>query len=92
MKKVRAHTIISGKVQGVYFRVKTKYTADINSVCGWVRNRNDGSVEAVFEGDEDNVKAVLGWCNHGPFLSEVKEVSVTFEETFQDYNEFNITY
>ncbi|MBU4286962.1 MAG: acylphosphatase, partial [Proteobacteria bacterium] len=51
-KKVRAHAIISGRVQGVFFRMETKRVADSCEVLGWVRNRRDGTVEAVFEGNE----------------------------------------
>ena len=52
-EKVRAHTVISGRVQGVFFRMETKQAAERFGVSGWVKNRREGTVEAVFEGDRD---------------------------------------
>ena len=63
---VRAHAIITGIVQGVFFRMETQRAAEQHNVVGWVRNRRDGSVEAVFEGDRKEVDAVLDWCREGP--------------------------
>ena len=63
--KVRVHAIISGRVQGVFFRMETKRAADRFGVAGWVKNQRDGTVEAMFEGDQDKVDAVLEWCNEG---------------------------
>ena len=58
-KLVRASVVITGKVQGVYFRAETQRAAKQRNVRGWVRNRSNGSVEAIFEGDEPSVKAML---------------------------------
>ncbi len=60
--KVRAHAIISGRVQGVFYRMETKRAADDIGVSGWVRNLRDKTVEAVFEGQKERVNAVLDWC------------------------------
>ena len=62
MSMVRAHVIIRGMVQGVYFRAHTRDEAKAHSVTGWVKNRKDGGVEAVFEGGEDDVKKVILLC------------------------------
>jgi acylphosphatase len=59
MNKVRAHVLVSGKVQGVFFRQKTQRQALSFGVTGWVRNLPDGRVEAVFEGEEEAVKALV---------------------------------
>jgi acylphosphatase len=91
-EKVRAHAAISGKVQGVFFRMETKNTADSYGVTGWVRNRSDGSVEAVFEGDRQNVKKVIDWCKRGPTFSRVEEVDVQWEDGIKGHNMFEITY
>jgi len=64
--RVRAQTIITGKVQGVFFRMETQRAARSHGVTGWVRNKMDGSVEAVIEGEEADVKATLAWCQEGP--------------------------
>ena len=58
-KKTRARVLVSGRVQGVYFRMETKQEAERTGVCGWVRNREDGAVEAVFEGAEDLVVSMI---------------------------------
>ena len=90
--KVRAHAIISGRVQGVFFRVETKRAADGFGVYGWVRNRRDGTVEALFEGDRDGVDAVLGWCKEGPAHARVSDVNVDWENYTGEFTEFDITY
>jgi acylphosphatase len=91
-KKVRAHVIISGRVQGVFFRMETKRAADSCEVLGWVRNRRDGTVEAIFEGNEENVNSILEWCKGGPRLADVKKVDVELEDYTGDYYEFELRY
>ena len=91
-KKVRAHAIISGKVQGVFFRMETQRAARGHNVSGWVRNRMDGSVEAVFEGEEANVKATLAWCRTGPPHARVSHVDVTWQEYTGEFEIFEVTY
>jgi acylphosphatase len=59
---------------------------------GWVRNRRDGTVEAVFEGNEENVNSILGWCKDGPRLADVKKVDVKLEDYKGDYYEFELRY
>jgi acylphosphatase len=90
--KVRAHAIISGRVQGVFFRMETKRAADGFGVLGWVRNRRDGTVEALFEGDQDRVDAVLAWCKEGPAHARVSDVSVDWEAYVGGFSRFEITY
>ncbi|MCK5508453.1 MAG: acylphosphatase [Desulfobacterales bacterium] len=91
-KKMRVHAIISGRVQGVFFRMETKRAADNCKVLGWVRNKIDGTVEAVFEGNEENVNSILGWCKDGPRLADVEKVDVTPEDYKGEYSEFKLRY
>ena len=91
-KKVRAHTIISGRVQGVFFRVETKRAADGFGVFGWVKNRSDGTVEALFEGDQGRVDAMLEWCQEGPAHAQVSDVKVEWEDYAGEFTTFDITY
>jgi len=63
---VRFRVIVSGRVQGVFYRDTCRRLADRLGVCGWVRNRSDGTVEAVIEGDRDDVGELLAWCREGP--------------------------
>jgi acylphosphatase len=72
--KARAHVFVSGRVQGVFFRTETKYKADGYGVKGWVRNLPDGRVEAVFEGEEEAVKALIEFCKRGPQGARVTSV------------------
>lgn len=89
---VRAHVIISGRVQGVCFRMETQHAAETLGVSGWVRNRNDGTVEALFEGDKASVEQMIQWCEKGPPLSDVKRVGVRWEKYIGEVKGFEITY
>jgi acylphosphatase len=90
--KVRARAIISGRVQGVFYRMETKRAADRIGVFGWVRNLKDGSVEAVFEGERVRVEAVLDWCRQGPPHADVTDVTATWSEYSGEFDGFNISF
>ena len=75
-KRVVAH----GRVQGVFFRDSTRREAQSAGVTGWVRNRADGAVEAVFEGDDHAVERMVDWTRHGPRGADVDGVDVAGEE------------
>ena len=77
--KIRAYAIISGRVQGVFFRMETKQAAQRFGVSGWVRNLRDGTVEAVFEGKKGQVDAILDWCSQGPANALVTDVRTEME-------------
>lgn len=87
MKK-RAHIIVEGDVQGVYYRATTAEVAEKNNVSGWVKNKPDGTVEAVFEGEESDVIKVIEWCRIGPIRARVDDVIVTWEEFQGEFDEF----
>lgn len=76
---VRRRVIVSGRVQGVWFRGSTEAEARAAGVCGWVRNLADGRVEAVFEGPAPAVDALVAFCRRGPRHARVEGVEV-FEE------------
>ena len=80
MAIVRAHLKIYGRVQGVGFRRSMQREARKLGVNGWVRNLPDGSVEAVLEGDEERVEALIGWAHQGPPLARVTRVEVKWEQ------------
>ena len=92
MPNIRAHVIISGHVQGVFYRAHTRDFARKFNVNGWVKNRTDGRVEAVFEGDEEDVKSIIDWCNDGPPGASVAGVEVRWEEHKADFKGFEIIY
>jgi len=91
-KNVRAHVIISGRVQGVFFRANTVRAAQRSGITGWVRNKRDGTVEAVFEGEDDQVKAVLAWCRTGDPPARVSNLQIDWEEYRGEFSEFSFTY
>ena len=91
-ENVRAHVIISGRVQGVAFRADTRWTAQRIGVFGWVRNRRDGTVEAVIEGDTSRVENMLAWCRRGPALARVDDVKLEWEPYTGEFTQFVITF
>jgi len=78
--RARARVVISGKVQGVYFRGTAEDEARSRGLTGWVRNTPDGQVEAAFEGEQAAVEAMIAWCHRGPPAARVTGVTVTWEE------------
>jgi acylphosphatase len=73
---VRAHLVVRGRVQGVWFRGSMQDEAERLGVAGWVRNRPDGTVEAEAEGARETVDELIAWANHGPPGARVAGVSV----------------
>ncbi|MEB3765905.1 MAG: acylphosphatase [Desulfurococcales archaeon] len=93
MAKVRAHLLVHGRVQGVFFRANMKRIAEENNVTGWVRNLPDGrTVEAVLEGERENVERVVCWALHGPPAAEVEALEVKFEEYRGEFKDMSIRY
>jgi acylphosphatase len=78
--EARARVRVRGRVQGVFFRVETRDRARSLGLAGWVRNRPDGTVEAVFEGESERVQSMVGWCGRGPSGASVDGVDVEWEE------------
>ncbi|MDY6770518.1 MAG: acylphosphatase [Candidatus Nanohaloarchaea archaeon] len=74
------HVFIKGRVQGVTFRASTKQKAEELGLDGWVRNLDDGRVEAVFQGDDEALEQIVEFCHHGPSPAEVENVGLTEEE------------
>ena len=91
-EKTRAHVIISGRVQGVFFRMETKRAAGEFGVFGWVKNQRDGTVEAVFEGDQDPVEAIVDWCRQGPPGADVADVTVNWDDYTGEFKGFDIDF
>lgn len=87
---VRRHVVVHGFVQGVGFRYAVERAARARGVAGWVENRADGTVEAVFEGDRDDVEALVDFCRRGPRGAEVRDVSVS-EEPAEGLAGFRVT-
>jgi len=88
--KVRAHVFVSGRVQGVFFRVKTRNEAAKRNVAGWVRNTSDGNVEAIFEGEKADVEQLIDFCRRGPPSARVTEIDVQWETYVGEFKDFKI--
>jgi len=88
--KARTHVIISGRVQGVFFRVETRNQALKRNVAGWVRNMADGRVEAVFEGEKEDVEKLIVFCKKGPQGAQVTKVDFYWEEYTGKFTGFKI--
>ncbi len=88
----RAHVFVSGRVQGVFFRFETKELARRLGVGGWVRNRRDRRLEAVFEGEKEDVERMIEFCRRGPSGAMVTDVEVRWEEPTGEFEGFNVRY
>ena len=88
MRNKRAHVLVRGRVQGVWFRGSTEEEATRLGINGWIRNLPDGSVEAVFEGPEEAVHEMVAWCRMGPRFAHVSDVEVDFEPYTGEFNTF----
>lgn len=86
----RAHIFIEGRVQGVGFRYFTKTNAQKIGLTGWVKNRADGRVEAIFEGPKEEVLTMIEQCQKGPRASEVNNIDLKWEEVDSTINSFQI--
>ncbi len=91
-EKARAHVLVKGRVQGVLFRAATRDEARLRGVRGWVRNRSDGSVEAIFEGERKKVEEMIEFCHYGPPAARVSSVEVRWEEYTGEFKDFYIRY
>ena len=92
MKQQRIHLLVSGKVQGVFFRQALKVIAKNNNVLGWVRNLKDGHVEAVLEGDTKDINLVVEWTRIGSANSRVDDIEVTNEGFKNEFLTFEVLY
>ena len=90
--KIRAHVIVTGKVQGVFYRAETASKAKQLRLTGWVRNLPDGRVEGIFEGEETNVQKMVDFCRRGPPNAYVVDVEVRRQEWKGEFDNFTVKY
>ena len=86
----RAHLFVTGRVQGVFFRLETKHNADRHDVKGWVRNLPDGRVEALFEGEKHAVETLIAFCRQGPSGAEVAKIELTWQTYTGEFDRFKV--
>ena len=92
MSGQRVRIFVTGKVQGVFFRQSLKVMAKKNNVFGWVRNLQDGRVEAVLEGDEEKISKLIEWAQEGPANSRVEDVDTHNEKFIAEFLKFDVLY
>ena len=88
--KARAHVLVSGRVQGVFFRLKTRHEATKRNVVGWVRNTPDNQVEAIFEGQKEAVEKMIEFCRKGPTEANVTDVTIQWQTYTGEFRDFKI--
>ena len=88
----RIHVFVTGRVQGVFFRQSTRVIAIKNNVNGWVRNLDDGRVEIVAQGKEQDIDNLTNWCKTGPANSRVDEFELKEELIAEEFENFEVRY
>ena len=89
MPETRARALVSGRVQGVFFRAAAAETAEQAGLAGFVRNLRDGRVEVVFEGDKETIRRLIDWCHQGPTSARVDSVEVFWEAATGEFIGFS---
>lgn len=92
MAKARAHLLITGRVQGVFYRAFTEEVALSLNLKGWVRNTPGGDVEAVFEGEKDKIEKAIEMCRKGPPAARVQDIKVEWHDFKGEFSTFTIRY
>lgn len=90
--KSRVHIYVFGVVQGVFFRANTQEQASMLGITGWVKNKSDGSVEIVAEGEKGQLDALVQWTKHGPSTANVTKHQYIWEEYKNEFKNFEIRY
>ena len=88
--RARAHVVFHGRVQGVYFRAHCRQRAYELGLTGWVRNRPDGTVEALFEGEREVVAEAIAWNRTSQPRARVSDVEVTWSEATGEFQTFEV--
>lgn len=92
MARARARIVVSGIVQGVFFRHNTCSQAEKVNVTGWVKNLWDGKVEALLEGEREDLEKMIAWCRQGPAGAQVDKVEVKWEEYKGEFDSFSVNW
>jgi len=87
---IRARIFVRGKVQGVFFRENTKQKAQEIGLTGWVRNTDDGGVEAMFEGEREKILEIIDWGKTGPALAKVDNIEIEWQDFQNKFSSFQV--
>lgn len=88
----KAHIVVGGLVQGVFYRSNTKETALALGLAGWAKNLRGGDVEIVVEGEKAQIEKLIEWCRHGPPVAKVTSLDVEWKEARGEFNSFSIRF
>jgi len=91
-KKNRIHVFVSGRVQGIGYRDGVRRKAGKLGIFGWVKNLEDGRVEAIFEGEEGGIEEIVEWVKTGPFLAKVEKIDIVPENFSGEFKDFKIIF
>lgn len=86
----RAHVVVHGRVQGVFYRVTARREAQKRNITGWIKNLSDGHVEAIFEGNNERIIEIIDFCRIGPPLAKVTNIEVYWEKFTGSYESFKV--
>lgn len=92
MAEARFQAVVHGRVQGVFFRSSAKREADKLKLKGYVKNLSDRNVEIVAEGEKEDLRYFLDWCNKGPLLSYVEKVEINWQPPTKEFGSFEVRY
>jgi acylphosphatase len=92
MSNKRVRLIVTGRVQGVFFRQSLKAKAIQNNIFGWVKNLQDGRVETILEGNEENIHKLVEWAHSGPANAIVENVEIHNEKFDDEFRKFDVLY
>ena len=92
MSHQRVRLFVTGRVQGVFFRQSLKAKSIQNDVFGWVKNLQDGRVECLLEGTEENISILVEWAYHGPANAIVENVEIHNEKFNNEFTNFDVLY
>ena len=92
MSNKRVRLFVTGRVQGVFFRQSLKAKSIQNNIFGWVKNLEDGRVECILEGNEENIRILVNWTHTGPANSIVENVEVHNEKFDNEFTKFDVLY
>ncbi len=90
--KARLHAIVSGRVQGVFFRDNTRDEANKLGLTGWIRNLNDGRVEVVAEGEKEKLEQLLSYLHRGPLIAKVTSVQANWRDFKGEFTDFEVRF
>jgi acylphosphatase len=91
MSLKQVHLFVRGRVQGVFFRASAQREARRLGLTGWVKNRPDGAIEVLAEGEEEEIKELIGWAHKGPSAARVDSVDVRWRSYTGQHADFRIT-